>query len=109
MVGHTDPDIPGEPGKWGIVFGLDDHQRKWWFEKGKKKYPSLCYDEAEATYSLIWSSDRSSNISLSILEIVPKEKKQTPPIYFTRASSGQKALEAGLKFLYEKYGVLGAK
>lgn len=40
-----------------------------------------------------------TTVSISVLEIVPKEKKQTPPVYFSEARSEQKAMEAAVKFL----------
>jgi len=58
QVVQMDRRIPG-----GMVTGMNAEQKKWWEEKGQKKYPELCWNGSIVTadkprYLLVWSSER---------------------------------------------------
>ena len=40
---------------------MSPNQKEWWEKKGAKKYPSVCYDPAKATYSVVWWKETVSD------------------------------------------------
>jgi hypothetical protein len=46
---QSDPHLPG-----GNIAALSKKQEEWWIKKGAKKYSTVCYDPAKATYKIVW-------------------------------------------------------
>lgn len=54
---QSDPHIQG-----GTMERLSEPQKKWLTKKEQKKYPSVCYDSAKATYAIVWNQERGSRL-----------------------------------------------
>ena len=60
--------------------GMDGAQKKWWENKGRKKYPDLCWDGSVSSndkprYLVIWSKSGSSDTGAKLSK--PDETKTT--------------------------------
>ena len=56
--------LRGEAGTPGLRAGLDSAQKKWWDDKGRKKYPGLCLSGAvmspeKPRYLVIWMKSKT--------------------------------------------------
>ncbi len=62
--------------------GMDGAQKKWWENKGHKKYPDLCWDGSVSSndkprYLVIWSKSGSTDTGAKLSK--PDETKTTRP------------------------------